>query len=171
MGLLGFDSHLWWHLSEPKRTLLLATEPSGRGEIMRHLGIVFVCISLLAGCARTTTAPQATPSGTPVVPLLANVHSTSTVLFAGHRVPNVVVTEAQWDALLANPGNRQTLGYITLGPLDSRQVASTNSAGPPPRAIGRRRCHYRYLVLNDPEFLLATGIHSPFGGVIIISRC
>jgi hypothetical protein len=149
---------------------------------MKHLGIIFACISLLAGCARTTTAPQTIPSGSAVVPtssrtvapagpLLANVHSTSTVLFAGHRVPDVVVTEAQWHALLANTGNRTTLGYVTLGPLDSRQVASTDSAGPPPRAIGKRRCHYRYLVLDHPEFLLATGIDSSFGGVIITRRC
>jgi|SRR5271165_5728845 len=138
---------------------------------MKHLGIILASISLLAGCARTTTAPQATPSETAVVPLLVNVHSTSTVLFAGHRVPDVVVTEAQWEALLANTVSRPTLGYVTLGPLDSRQVASTDSAGPPPRTIGKQRCHYRYLVLNHPEFLLATGVDSSFGGVIIISRC
>jgi hypothetical protein len=140
-------------------------------ENMKHLGVIFACISLLAGCARTTTAPQATPSETGVVPLLANVHSTSTVLFAGHRVPDVVVPETQWDALLANTGNRTTLGYIALSPLDSRRVASTDSAGPPPRAIGKRRCHYRYIVLNNPDFQLATGVDSSFGGVIIISRC
>jgi hypothetical protein len=138
---------------------------------LKHLGIVLACISLLAGCARTTTAPQPTPSETAAVPLLANVHSTSTVLFAGHRVPDVVVTEAQWDALLANTGNRTILGYITLSPLASRQVASTDSAGPRPRAIGKRRCHYRYLVLDTPEFRLATGVDSEAGGVIIISHC
>jgi hypothetical protein len=148
---------------------------------MKHLGIIFICLSLLAGCARTTAPQTIAPSGTavptssrtsaPVGPLLPNVHSDSTVLFAGHRVPDVVVTEAQWHALLANTGNRTTLGYITLSPLDSRQVASTNSAGPPPRVIGKQRCRYRYFALNHPEFLLATGVDSSFGGVIIARRC
>jgi hypothetical protein len=148
---------------------------------MKRLGLICACISLLAGCARTT-APQTTSSETavapissgtnaPAGPLLTNVRSDSTVLFAGHRVPDVVVTEAQWRALLVNTRNGTMLGYITLSPLDSRRVASTDSAGPPPRAIGKQRCHYRYLVLNHPEFLLATGVDSSFGGVVITRRC
>ena|SRR5271166_142435 len=149
---------------------------------MKRLSIILACISISMGCARTTTAPQAHPSqtaalsassatGTPTGPLLASVHSNSTVLYAGHRVPDVVVSAAQWDALLANTRDRQTLGYITLTAEQGRQMAATDSVGPPARAIGKHRCHYKYLVLNHPEFLLATGVDSSFGGVIIIQRC